>query len=384
MPEVHSRLSPSSAVRWLTCTPCLRMEDGMPDTAGRDAQEGTLAHLLGEKTLLYRLGEISGQKYAAQLRKIKKNELYNEDMMEHVNGYVDFVLEHYEDAKVICAEATCEVEARLDFSGWAKGGFGTGDAVVVTDSYIEVIDLKYGQGVRVDVMDNPQLKLYGLGAYAAYAELFDFDKVIISIYQPRLHNIGSFEIAVDELLDWANNTVRPRAKLALAGEGEFVPGKHCHFCKAGALCKARAEANLELAKMEFTDPEYLDEGELAMVLKKAEDLEKWVKAIREYVFKEAMKRPIPGFKIVASKSSRVIGNPDAVERVLAEEGFDREALYTRKIKGITLLEKMVGKKEFNELCGDYIMKPKGKPTLAYAEDPREVYSSADMDFENLD
>lgn len=189
---------------------------------------------------------------------------------------------------------------------------------------------------------------------------------------------------VSGLLEWADETVRPKAKMALAGEGELVPGEHCHFCKAGALCKARAETNLELAKMEFTDPEYLDERELAEVLKKAEDLEKWVKAVREYAFKEAMKRPIPGFKIVASKSSRVIENPDAVEKVLVEEGFDSEKLYTKKLKGITLLEKMVGKKEFNELCGDYITKPKGKPTLAYAEDPREVYSSADMDFENLD
>lgn len=382
MPEIHSKLSPSSAVRWLNCTPCLKMEAKMPDTAGRDAQEGTLAHSLGEKTLLYRLGEISGQKYASALRRIKSDDLYDESMMEYVNGYVYYVMEHYGDAKAICPDAICEIEARLDFSEWAETGFGTGDAVIVTDQYIEVIDLKYGRGVPVDVTDNPQLKLYGLGAYAAYRELFDVDKVIINIYQPRINNIQAYEIDITELLDWANTVVRPQAAKALAGEGEFAPSDEtCRFCKARAVCKARAESLLELESFNLEAPEFIGVEDIADILRRAEGLEAWIKSLKEFAYKNLTDgKKIEGLKLVKGRGGRrTITDKAAVGHLLIQEGCKEEDVYTRDLVGVTAIEKLVGKKRFKELCGEYISRPEGKTVLAYSDDPRDEFDSLDFD-----
>lgn len=385
MPEIHSKLSPSSAARWLSCTPCLRLEESMPDTAGRDAQEGTLAHSLGEKTLLYKLGRITAQKYARALRRIKENPLYDETMTEYIDGYVEFVLNHFKDAKAISPDAVCEIEARLDFSDWAKGGFGTGDAVIITDGYIEVIDLKYGKGVAVDVDHNPQLMLYGLGAYSEYGMLFDIEKIIVNIYQPRINNIAGFEMPVAELLEWAEDVVRPQAEKALNGEGEFKPSeKACRFCKARSICKARAESLLSLETYGFSDPAVMKPDEIADVLKRAEGLDTWIKALKEFAYdKLSDGQSIKGFKLVkGGRGRRSFSDKDEVGKILLREGYQLEDIYSRDLISLTALEKLVGKKKFSELCGDYIIKPEPKSVLAFEDDPREEYGI--VSFDSLD
>lgn len=385
MPEIHSKLSPSSAARWLSCTPCLRLEESMPDTAGRDAQEGTLAHSLGEKTLLYKLGIITAQKYARALRRIKENPLYDETMTEYIDGYVEFVLNHFKDAKAISPDAVCEIEARLDFSDWAKGGFGTGDAVIITDGYIEVIDLKYGKGVAVDVDRNPQLMLYGLGAYSEYGMLFDIEKIIVNIYQPRINNIAGFEMPVAELLEWAEDVVRPQAEKALNGEGEFKPSeKACRFCKARSICKARAESLLSLETYGFSDPAVMKPDEIADALRRAEGLDTWIKSLKEFAYdKLSDGQSIKGFKLVkGGRGRRSFSDKDEVGKILLREGYQLEDIYSRDLISLTALEKLVGKKKFSELCGDYIIKPEPKSVLAFEDDPREEYGI--VSFDSLD
>ncbi|MEG1106892.1 MAG: DUF2800 domain-containing protein [Eubacterium sp.] len=385
MPSKHAKLSPSSAARWLKCTPSIRMEEGLPNTTNDYAEEGTLAHLLGEKTLLYRLGSITARQYAIALKKVKANALYKEEMMEYINGYVDFVLERYEEAKSASELAVLNVELRLDVGQWAKGSFGTGDAVIVTDGYVQVIDLKYGQGIPVSVDKNPQLMLYGLGAYAAYDFLFDIDQVVVTVYQPRIGNIASLEITKEILLEWADEVVRPQAEKAIKGEGDFVAGSHCKYCKVEATCRARQEYNLELLKMDYCDPELLSDEELAEVLSKADDLVAWVKSVQDYVLSGALKgKKFKGLKLVAGRSNRLISEPDQVKKILISEGFQESDICVSKINGITKLEKIVGKKRFEELVGGFITKPVGKPTIAFEDDSREEYNSALSDFKEGD
>lgn len=385
MPEIHSKLSPSAASRWLTCTPCLLLEESMEDNTNDYAKEGTLAHSLGEKMLLYRLDKITAQKYASALKKIKSSEFYKPEMLNYITGYADFVMTRYEDAKAVSRDAVIEIEQRLDFSKWAPGGFGTGDAVIVTDGYIEVIDLKYGQGVRVKAYQNPQLMLYGLGAYESSDFIFDIEKIQVTVYQPRVNNNNSFEIKTQELLDWAENVVKPQSKKALAGEGDFVPGEHCRFCRAGAACRARSERNIELARFDFCPPELLSDDEIVEVLTKGKELSDWVKTVEKFILAGALKgRHFKGIKLVEGSSKRIVTNTEAAILRLQENGFE-DVFEERKLLGIGKLEKIVGgRKQLEEIIGDCIVKPKGKPTLAATDDNRQEYSSADMDFEKIE
>lgn len=355
----------------------------MADNINDYAREGTLAHSLGEKMLLFKLGRIKAQTYAAALRKIKKNDLYDDEMLEYISRYAEFVLSRFEDAKAVSADAVIEIEQRLDFSKWARGGFGTGDAVIVTDGYIEVIDLKYGQGVKVDAYENPQLKLYGLGAYESSDFLFDVNKVQVTVYQPRVNNVSSFEIETIALLNWADTIVKPQAEKALLGEGEFIAGEHCRFCKAGATCRTRSEKSLELAKHDFCDPDLLSDEELREILERGKELSKWVTAVEQHILASMLGgNKIKGLKVVESTSRRVIGDTKKASEILKSKGFASEKIYEpQKLIALGKLEKLVGgKKKFEELLKDCIVKPAGKPTVVSETDQRPEYNTPEMDF----
>lgn len=386
MPEVHAKLSASGAKRWMNCPPSVRLEEGFKDKGSPYAKEGTLAHSLAELMINYNCGRLKKTEFNKQLKELSKDELYNQEMQDYIEDYVHNVWEFVNEAKAKCKDIEILTEQRLDFSEYVPDGFGTGDVVIISDGEIHIIDLKYGKGVEIFANDNPQLRLYGLGAISAYEMLYDFDKVKMTIIQPRLNNISSETMPVNFLKDWGKYTVKPLAELAIKGEGEFKTGDHCQFCKARATCRARAEENLELAKMEFVEPELLKDEEIGDVLRKADQLVHWVKDITEYALSEAVNngKKWDGWKLVEGRSNRKYTDEIKVAEVLKEAGYDEAVLYEKKLYGITAMEKVVGKKKFSELLNDLVEKPTGKPTLVPESDKRPEINSTDAakkDFE---
>ncbi|UZP04365.1 DUF2800 domain-containing protein [Clostridium botulinum] len=378
----HALLSASSSSRWLNCPPSVKLEEGFENTTSVFAEEGTLAHELGEITLRLNLGEFTKRKYSSQLTKIMNNELFTKDMPDYVDMYVDTCMEKVSEAKATTPDAIAIVEQKLDFSDWVPDGFGTGDFVIIADGTMEICDLKYGKGVQVSAKNNSQMRLYALGAISQFEFLYDIQKVKMTIIQPRLDSISTDEMTVEELLRWADEVVKPTAELAIKGEGEFCTGDHCKFCRAKAVCRARADKNMELAQYEFQKPPTLDNNDIGFILNRVDELTSWAKDVKEYALNQALKgEEFDGFKVVEGKSNRKWANEKAVGDILLEQGFLENIIYTKKLTGISNVESAIGKKEVNRLLGDYIIKPQGKPTLALATDKRAVFNPAKADFE---
>lgn len=378
MPGLHAKLSASGAHRWMACTPSASLESEFPESTSEYAEEGTFAHALADLIINYNLHNIAKAPFNKNFEKMKENRYFSQELLEYVEGYANQIFEFVNEAKLLCDDAIVLTEQRLDFSSYVPEGFGTGDVVIIADKEIHVIDLKYGKGVGVVAEDNPQTRLYGLGALESFGMLYDIEQVRTTICQPRLDMVTSETLTVDELLEWAETEVKPRAEMAMAGEGEFVVGDHCRFCKARKTCRARAEYNLELTKMEFKTAELLDDSEIGEILRKADQLVNWVKDITEYALEEALKgKKFDGWKVVEGRSNRKYLDDIKVADTLKGAGYDEAVIYEKKLYGITAMEKIVGKKKFGELLNDLIIKPQGKPTLVPESDKRPEYSSAD-------
>lgn len=379
MPDIHSLLSASGAARWGACTPSARLEAQFPDEETEDAARGTLAHALAEQILRYNNGEITKKALTTRINKLKADPLYNAEMQDYIEDYANRVWEIVNEVKAVCPDALVFFEQRLDFSEYVPDGFGTGDVVIVADDMVNVIDLKYGKGVGVSAEDNPQLRLYGLGAYLEHSMLYDIRRIKMTIIQPRLENISTEELTVEELLDWAENDIRPKAALAYAGEGDFHVGSHCRFCKARKICRARAEYNLELAKLEFEEPALLSDEEIGDVLKRADELAHWVKDVTEYALAQALKGvKFDGWKLVEGSSRRKYSDQAAAENVLTGAGYALEQIRKPvELIGLTEMSKLVGKKKFEELLSGLLIKPEGKPTLVPETDKRPELNTVD-------
>lgn len=378
--RAHALLSASGSKRWLSCTPSARLEESFPESKSDYAAEGTFAHAYAELRLKRAVANtIKPTIYKKMLADLQKDPLYSTSLEEYIEQYVAIVGEKFLAAKKNCSDALVLLEEKLDFSDWVPDGFGTGDVVIIADGILEIIDLKYGKGVEVSAEGNAQMRLYALGAINQYAMLYDFDLVRMTIVQPRLDNVSTDEISVSGLLKWGDEVVRPLAILATAGEGEFTAGDHCQFCKAKATCRARAEANLEMAKYDFQDPKLLSNDEIAEILAKAGALQKWASDIQDYALDQAENHGIrfPGWKLVEGRSNRKYTDETAVYEKLKAEGYTDATLYEpRKILGITAMEKAIGKKLFEDYLKDLIIKPAGKPTLVPQSDKRLELSSA--------
>lgn len=382
--RAHSRLGASGSKRWLNCTMAPVTEEQFEDKGSDFAREGTDAHTLGEAKLRISLG-ITGN---AGMLEATKNKLqyFDAEMDEATDLYQQIVLERFADAQKTTRDAVISLEETLDYSVWVPGGFGTGDVVIIADGILDVMDLKYGKGVPVEAFENPQLKLYGLGAWDLYHDIYDIHTIRLTIIQPRLDSVTTYEISVEELLSWAENYVRPRAILAHEGNGEFLPGEWCQFCKAKATCRARAEANLALAAYEFRDPPLLTKDDIGKILFQVDQLTKWAGDIKEYAQQQAEKLGVkwPGWKLVEGRSNRKYLDEEAVAVKLTGAGYQEDIIYKpRELKGITDMEKAVGKKKFETVLGALVVKPTGKPTLVPNDDKRsEIQSpnSAAADF----
>lgn len=381
----HAILSASGAYRWMRCTPSARIEQNFEDSSSDFAKEGSLAHELGELLLAKELGTLDKKDVTKKLKAIEKSEFYSQEMKDYVDKYVDYVMERFAEHRVATEDAEIQLESRLDFSDWVPEGFGTGDVVIVSDSTVEIIDLKYGKGVPVSAEENPQMRLYSLGAYKSQNFLYDITKIRATIFQPRLDNISTEELTKDELLAWAENELVNKAKLAHMGEGEFVAGDHCRFCKAKYTCRARAEANLEMAKFDFKDAALLSHNEIGEILEKADELQKWAKDIQAYALEQAEKHGIkfPGWKLVEGRSNRKYLDENEVVSTLTSAGFEEDIIFKKTLLGITDMEKVVGKKKFNEILSDLVIKPSGKPALVPESDKRPELNSADSAAEDF-
>ena len=368
-PSKHAMLSASSAHRWLNCTPSARLEQEFKDRQTEAAAEGTAAHALAE----YKL-----RRALHQQAKRPVSRYANSEMDEYTEDYAQFVQEAIAEAKRYCADPVVHIEQRLDFSDYVPDGFGTGDCVIVADRRLHIIDFKYGQGVLVEAEHNPQMKLYALGALHVYDALYDVDEVSMTIYQPRRANVSTWTISVDELRAWAENELRPRARLAYAGEGEYCPGAWCMFCRAAVKCRARAEEKLRLAQYEFAQPPVLTDGEIAGILGKLDDLVRWATDIREYALNAALSGVhFDGWKVVEGRANRRYTDEAAAAQAVIATGHDP---YEHRLLGISAMEKLLGRKKFSEVLGELVERPQGKPTLVPASDKRPALSDVDSEF----
>ena len=373
----HARLSPSASHRWINCPGSVHLAEQCPPQGGSTyTAEGTEAHALAELKLRKFNEEGTGDFFDKQLEKARSEfEYYSGEMEEATDFYYDIVTE-----KLIQGgpDAELMIEQRFSLDKWVPESFGSADAVIIAGHTIEVCDLKYGKGVKVDAVGNPQLRLYGLGAAELFGDLYDFDTVRVTIIQPRLDHVSTEEISLEELRLWAEEEVAPRAQMAM-NDSDFIQcGEWCRFCPAKAICRARAEANLELAKHDFKKPELLTDEEIGDILKQAEELEKWVADVSAYALEQALAgKQYDGWKLVEGRSIRKYADEIKVADTLRAAGYDDAMLYERKLNGITNMEKLVGKKKLTELLGDLLVKPAGKPVLVPESDKREAINTTE-------
>lgn len=372
----HAILSASGASRWMACTPSARLEEQFPDSTSEYAREGTLAHELCELKIRKNLIEpMHTRTYNSKLKKLKEHELWQDEMDKHTDTYLEYIqgLVH----SYSCTPAVM-VEKKVDFSSYVPDGFGTADCIIIADGTLHVVDFKYGKGVAVSAENNPQMKLYGLGAYLEYSFLYAIDKVKMTIVQPRLDDISECEISTTELMEWAEEVVKPLAEKAYKGEGTYIAGNHCKFCRAKATCRERARMNLETSKFDFKEPALLSDEEVGEALKMAQDLAKWAEDLKDYALAESLKgKLIPGWKAVEGRGSRVFTDNEEALKVLIGSGIDETMLYERKQLTLAQIEKVLGPKQFKELVGSYVEKAAGKPTLVVETDKREAITNED-------
>lgn len=371
MPNKHALLSASSAYRWLACPPSALLSAKYEDTSSSYAQEGTAAHALAEYKVLKALGRKADDP-------TENLDYFNEEMDEATDAYAGYVLEQVAEAKKATTDPIVLVEQRVDFSTYVPDGFGTADALIIADDKLSITDLKFGRGVLVEADHNPQLMCYALGAYEMFSALYDIETVSMTIFQPRRDSVSVFEMKASDLLEWAENTLKPKAELAAEGKGDFTAGEHCRFCKAKADCRARAEANLALARYDFALPPTLTDADIEAILPLLDELTSWAEDIKAYALTRAVAgKEWHGYKLVAGRSNRKYVNEDAVAKKVSDAGFNP---YEEKLLGITAMTKLLGKNRFEELLSSLIEKPQGKPTLVPESDKRPAMNSAKEDF----
>lgn len=368
----HALLSASSSHRWLNCPPSARLCEGYDDKGSNFAAEGSDAHSLCE----YKLRKALGMEAKDPTEDLT---WYDAEMEESASGYAAFVMELVAEAKKTCSDPVVLIEQRLDYSKYVQSGFGTGDCVLIADGTLHIVDFKYGRGVLVEAEDNPQMKLYALGALEIFDCLYDIDTVSMTIYQPRRANVSTFTLTRQELLDWAETVLVPTAELAYAGDGEYHCGEWCQFCKAKADCRERARANMELARYEFRQPPLLTDEEVEEILGQLDSLMDWASDIKDYALQAAISgKHWSGYKLVEGRANRRYTDENAVVAAVKAAGYD--PYDEPKLLGVTAMTTLLGRKQFNDILGGLITKPQGKPTLVPESDKRPAMTTILDDF----
>ena len=368
----HALLNASSAHRWLTCPPLPRLENFFEKEISEVANEGTDAHRLSE----YKLRKVLGEK----VRK-PKLKYFDKDMDSYTDDYANYIVETIENIKKSTKDPIILIEQRLDFSNYVPDGFGTGDCIIIADKILHIIDLKYGRGVEVSAEENPQMMLYALGALNIYDALYDIDEVVMNIFQPRKYNISSSKKSVRELKNWADTVLKEKAELAFNGLGVVTYGPWCQFSNCNVVLRARKDYHDKLMRFQLCSPHLLNDAEIEEILEHIDDLVRWASEIKEYATKITLEndKEWSNYKLVEGRSIRKIKDEERVAEILKENGYND--IYKTSLLTLTELQKLLGKDKFNELLGDYIIKPEGKPTLVLKSDKRKEIVKHDVNKE---
>lgn len=369
----HALLSASGASRWLACPPSARLEEGLPESTSEYAEEGRLAHAIAELKLRKHFIEpMTARKFNAALKKLQEHPQYQPEMLEHTDRYleeVQCVAHSFSSRPYVVAEK------RVDYAHVAPEGFGTCDCIVIGGDTMHVFDFKYGKGVEVSAECNPQMMLYALGALRIYSILYSIRVVEMHIIQPRIGNFDAWALPADELNAWAEE-IRPIARLAYAGEGEFNAGEHCRFCRAKAQCRARARQMLALEEFKQAPAAQLTLSEIGDILFRAQTLAKWVEEMQAFALTQCLAgTEVPGWKAVEGRSVRAWTDQEAAFAALLDSGVEEAMLYERRPLTLAAIEKMLGKKAFDQTVAEFVVSPPGKPTLVPVTDKREAITN---------
>lgn len=384
-PEKHALLSASSSERWLHCPASVQLTKDMPDTTSEYAEEGRLAHAIAELKVRKKFIEPMGSRtFNTRMNKLKRAEHYQDEMQGYTDAYLDYISEI---AMSFPSAPYITVEKQVDYSNYAPEGFGTCDCIILGEDTLHIIDFKYGKGVPVSAEGNAQMRLYALGALNAYSALYGINTVKMTIVQPRLDRISTDEVPMHELLDWGINVVKPKAVEAYEGTGGYCAGDWCRWCKAKAICQTRAGDCLSAVEDHgYTPINLLSPEDMADVLSRAGRIKKWLADVQDYALKETLAgRTIPGWKVTEGRSVRAFTDSDAAFDLLKQNGYSPDLLYERKPLTLTGVESLLGKKQFQDILGPFVVKAPGKPTLVPETDQRPPYqkSTAEGDFAEL-
>lgn len=379
----HALLSPSAAHRWINCTAAPRLEADVEDKGSEFAAEGTLAHAYCAQ----KLKEFLGMPTEGEAKEIAElnGRYHTGEMDEYTDTYKTIVLEKFNAARAKTKDALLLIETRLDFSEYVPDAFGTADAIIIADGTMEVIDFKYGKGVKVSAEDNPQMKIYALGAYEKFSFEYKIDRVRMTIIQPRIENFSEWELSVSELMAWTDSVLTPKAQQAYKGDGPQIPGDWCQFCKVKSNCRALTQKCIEAAK-NHPDPKLISPDELAAdILPMLATVKTWLAGVEDYALQQALSGvQLAGWKVVEGRSVRKITDQDGAALALNKAGYKTTEIYKpQELRAITDLEKLTGKKQFAAICGDFIEKPQGKPTLAPESDKRPAIDPLADDFKDV-
>lgn len=369
----HALLSASSSHKWLHCPPSARLEAQFPESTSTYAEEGRLAHAIAELKLRKHFTPMGPRSFNSAMKKLQEDPLYQPEMLGHTDTYLEYV------QKVCHSYASAPhvaIEKKIDYSHFVPEGFGTGDCIIIGGDKLHIVDFKYGSGVPVSAEENPQMMLYALGALEAYALLYKINRVQLVIVQPRLDSISEYELNATELLSWGEN-IRPISQQAFEGKGEYCAGDWCRFCRAKAQCRALNEQYTTvvsaLEAFSSAKPPLISNEEMGEILLRAQPIAAWVADLEEYALGAILRGdPVPGWKAVEGRSNRKFSDTDAAFGQVKKAGYDEAVLYTREPITLTAVEKLLGKRQFDELLKSYIIKPPGKPTLAPETDKREA------------
>lgn len=381
----HALLSPSSSSRWLNCTPSARLAENAENKSSVYAEEGTLFHEICEYCLAqWNAGVWEPDPFGEELPELKDDHLmhplFKQEMFRHARNYCDFVMnENYNLEK---SDGACKMllEERVDISEYAPDCFGSVDCQLVGHDTLEVIDLKYGEGVKVYAERNTQMMLYALGALKGRPSI---KTIRLVIAQVRLNHFDVWEISANDLMQWADKVLKPTAKKAFAGKGEQKIGDWCGFCPVKAQCRKQYEAVVnDFDRYEY--PELLTEDEICDLIEKIDKYKGWLESVNKFVYDEALRgRKWKGYKLVAGRSSRVITDEEAIRQDLLSKKYLEDEIFNIKLKGIGDLEKIVGKKQFSALYGQYVKSKPGNPRLVPDSAPGdEINPLSDFDIES--